>query len=83
MPQVAGKDTSIYIHSNNLSEMNFYKNTMKTGSTNIGFIDISKIAKKSNFKFFQYFISMSDTYKPSLIDILYLFYLTAIILGET
>ena len=51
--------------------MNFYKNTMKTGSTNIGFIDISKIARKSNFKFFQYF--MSDTYKPSLIDMLYLF----------
>ena len=71
MPQVAGKDTSIYIHFNNLSEMNFYKNTMKTGSTNIGFIHISKLDKKSNFKFFQYF--MSDTYKPSLIDMLYLF----------
>ena len=49
--------------------MNFYKNTMKTVSTNIGFIDTSKIAKKSNFKFFQYFILMSVTYKPSLIDI--------------
>ena len=31
MPQVAGKDTSIYIHFNNLSEMNFYKNTIKRG----------------------------------------------------